>query len=160
MTRPLRHWERGLASLNRIDRILHGSRVHLSKMSEQRLVDLLGEFLKHGVHRPPWLRNARLATTEEDYLGIDVVVGTDKLELFLQVKSSDRFKKMFVNKGYKLWRAGLPVPITGVIIVNDHLEDKKILGSALSELNTLRSIVQIQGGNYLPVKRIAQPQPE
>lgn len=143
VSRPPRYWE------------AYRARREFGRMREARLVDVLRDFLSNGRHRPPWMQSAELGTDHQDFEGIDVVVKTDVGDLFIQVKSSERFKYLFVAKGRKQWKTGRAVPIVGIVIVNDGRTDRQILREALSEINRVRQIVQLQGSNYLPARKPA-----
>ncbi|MBI4092778.1 MAG: hypothetical protein HY420_02535 [Candidatus Kerfeldbacteria bacterium] len=135
---------------------MHQARAEVGRRREVRLVELLRDYLNHAKHHPPWMHNVELASEEQDIQGIDVVVKTDVGDLFIQVKSSERFRYMFVTKGWRQWKMGRAIPITGIVIVNDGRPNQKILGESLREINRLRQTVQLHGSNYMP-GRTAMP---
>ena len=120
--------------------------------NEQRLVDILTNFLSNGQHRPPWLYGVKLGTLEQDHLAIDVVVTSDIGPLFLQVKSSDVFKHQFEVEQERRRKAGKRLTILATIVVNDHCSDGEVLCDCLHQLNQLREQVQLHG-SFLPAKR-------
>jgi hypothetical protein len=150
VVRVMRHIERNLGHLRRLEAITKASRVHLSQLNERRLLEAIRDYLATAKHKPPWYRDIRLATPAEDHLGIDLVILTDGLDLFLQVKTSDRGRRVFEDHGRKMWHRGERVPITGVIVVNDHRSDKQIIGEALSVMGRVRKSVLSIGSNFMP----------
>lgn len=119
--------------------------------NEQRLVDILRQFLEHSLNRPPWFIDAQLGTLVQDREGIDVVITSDVGPLFLQVKSSDIFKRKFESEHTRRRRSGQRTAIIEVVIVNDRLTDDQVLRAALSALRCLYREVTVHG-SFLPAK--------
>jgi len=120
--------------------------------NEQRLVDILTNFLSNGQHRPPWLYGVQLGTLEQDHQAIDVVVTSDAGPLFLQVKSSEIFKHQFEAEQDRRRKAGKRLTILATIVVNERMTDGEVLGDCLHQLHLLRKQVRIHG-SFLPAKR-------
>ncbi len=132
------------------DRLLAGS--PRGEQQEQRLVKILSQYLEHDTDVPPWLHRIALGTHEQDHQGIDVVATTDVGPLFIQVKSSEIFKRHFEAEHQRHVDRGKRVPILDVIVVNDHLTDAQVLGQTLGILRRLRQQVE-RHGSFLPAKR-------
>ena len=66
--------------------------------NEKRVVEALGTNYPFA-DRPPWIKNVRLATKDEDNRGKDVVVETtDVGNILIQVKSSTCAKQKFLRR--------------------------------------------------------------
>lgn len=115
-----------------------------SPLSEARLCRLINESVERKLC-PPWIFMARLANPDEDHRGIDLIIDTDKKPLFLQVKTSDVFKRVF-NRRRELFQAhGRHCLHIGVIIVHDGRRDGEILRDTWHVLQDLRQQVDRHG---------------
>lgn len=81
--------------------------------------------------RPWWIKNVRMSTSDEDRLGIDVVVETfDMGDIFLQVKSSLRRAAEFKEKPRRI--------DVEVVVVGRSDDANSLYGKALGALILLR----------------------
>lgn len=133
---------------------LRAAQAAYGRSNEERVLYLLERHISNATHRPPWLVSIRRATEEEDVLGIDLVAITvDSPNVYIQIKSSESFRKIHIDKGRKLWRAGATVHITGVMIANHALTDKKIIGRGMATISRVYRTVKNLGSNIMPSYR-------
>jgi hypothetical protein len=83
--------------------------------------------------RPKWLRDARLATREEDARGIDIVVTTDVGDVYLQVKSSRIAAEIFQRRPMRAHAE--------VVVSNDKVTHERLIARAHGAVSRLRAAI-------------------
>jgi len=140
----------------RLDQLLRQSLTRIGHRNELRALQILSDHLRDHPNEPPWFYRVELAIGRGDGRGIDIVVTSDVGPLFLQIKSSDIFKKVQELAELERQRYERRITIVETVIVNDRRSDGEILRDCLLSLRRLRSTVARHGRSF--IKRKYKPE--